>query len=446
MDSLFTSEKIYSVFEINTQVRDLIKEQFQTAVWVCGEIQGLRPERNKRHTYFELVQKAQASSEIIAKVKVALFAGRKPLIEKRIKETKGAFELKNDIEVKFLCEVSLHPPTGQYSLVVIDVDAVYTLGKVALTKAKIIEDLRKRGLLGKNKLLVLPKLPLNIGLITAFDSAAFHDFTNELAQSGYAFKVQVFNAHMQGKQVESDVLSALKYFNKLSTKELDAIVVSRGGGSTADLSFFDNQKIAESIAGLKFPLISALGHQIDTTVTDLVAHTSCKTPTKAAQFLTERIREQEELLNLLREEIFNKSNELIEKNKKQLQYTSVQFESQSLRYFRLLNEDLLKVKHSIATSITLVLSKQRQFLGHALNNITLTSKRALKDNFNFLNYAQEKIKILDPKNTLKRGYSITLSKGRSIKSIDDIEDNDMITTLLSKGSFDSKVKIRRRNG
>ena len=96
------NSKVFTVLEINSLVSGLLKDAFGAYIWVCGEIQGLRPDRDKLHTYFELVQKDADSDRIVAKVRVALFAGRKPLVERRISETKGAFSLKNDIEVKFL--------------------------------------------------------------------------------------------------------------------------------------------------------------------------------------------------------------------------------------------------------------------------------------------------------------------------------------------------------
>ena len=140
MDSLFKMQKVYTVLELNNQVRSVIQREFPEQIWVCGEIQGLRPDRSKKHTYFELVQKGSEGEGIVAKVKVALFAGHKPAVERRVLETKGAFELKNDIEVKFLSEVSLHASSGQYSIIVVDLDPVYTLGKVAQNRLKIIED------------------------------------------------------------------------------------------------------------------------------------------------------------------------------------------------------------------------------------------------------------------------------------------------------------------
>ncbi len=443
MKNSLITEKIYTVLELNTTVRELIQAAFPQSIWICGEIQGLRPDRNKRHTYFELVQKQAEGDSIVAKIKVALFAGRKPLIERRIKEAEGAFELKNDIEVKFLCEVSLHPPTGQYSLVVVDIDTVYTLGKVAQNRLRIIEDLRKRNLLEKNKLQALPLVPLEIGLITAYDSAAYHDFINELKNSGYSFKVRVQNCHMQGKLVEKDVAKALNTFNKLSFEELDVIVITRGGGSTADLAYFDNKKIAESIAVANFPVISAIGHQINTTITDMAAHTFCITPTKAAAFLIERVRETVEELDYLEEAILAKGERFISDKRNQLQNLAVKMESLSSRYFRAHQEELLEKKHSILSTLRIILTQKRESLKGSADVLCSSLSKIFKHSWDHLKYLDEKIKILSPQNILRRGYSIAYSGKGVIKSIDDIREGEDMITVLYKGKIISKVKEKK---
>ena len=439
-------EKIFTVLELNATVRELIQIAFPQSVWVCGEIQGLRPDRGGRHTYFELVQKEAEGENIVAKVKMALFAGRKPLIEKRIKEVEGGFKLKNDIEVKLLCEVSLHPPTGQYSLVVVDIDTVYTLGKVAQNRLKIIEDLRLRGLLEKNKLLTLPLLPLRIGLITAYDSAAYHDFVNELKSGEYSFKVLTKNCHMQGKAVEGDVVKALHFFNKLSIEKLDVIVITRGGGSTADLAYFDNKKIAENIANSSIPVISAIGHQINTTIADMVSHTFCITPTKAAGFLVEKIREVAENLEFLEKEIVKTSESLLLDKKNQLKDLAVKAESLSLKYFRVHQDVLRDKKHNIESALKIVVTKNKEFIKRSLDNLNTSLNKIFNNSREQIRYLDQKTKILNPESALKRGYSITLKEGRSVKSIDDLRENDLIKTIFYKGSVVSEVKRIKDKG
>ncbi|MCF7907850.1 MAG: exodeoxyribonuclease VII large subunit [Candidatus Omnitrophica bacterium] len=444
MDSLFNIPKVYTVLELNNTVRSAIKDKFPEQVWVCGEIQGLRPDRGKRHTYFELVQKGSEVEGIVAKVKVALFAGRKPVIDRRIQETKGAFELKNDIEVKFLCEVSLHAPTGQYSIVIVDIDTVYTLGKVAQNRLKIIEELKQKGAFEKNKLHQLPLLPLKVGLITAYDSAAYHDFTNELSLSGFAFKVLAINCHMQGALVEADLLKGLDFFNKLSPSELDVVIVTRGGGSVADLSYFDNKKIAEAIADLNFPVISAIGHQINTTITDMVAHTFCKTPTKAAQVLVEKMQELSQKLDNLEKDILTKGESLVESAKSQLQNVAISIDSIVSRYFVVHREDILEKMHSIAAILRVSLAQQNEFLKSTVLTLKTALPNVFRSLFEQLSHLEEKVSILDPKQVLRRGYSLTYKNGQIFKSIKDVEVGDRVTTVLYDGKIDSEVKKKEK--
>ncbi len=441
MDSLFSTQKLYTVLELNSEVRAVIKKGFPELVWVCGEIQGLRPpDPSKKHIYFELVQKGEEGEGIVARVKVALFAGRQPLIQRRIQETNGAFELKNDIEVKFLCEVSMHVPSGQYSLVVEDIDTVYTLGKVAQNRLKIIEELKAKGLLEKNKLTVIAALPLKIGLITAYDSAAYHDFINELVLSGYGFKVLAYNCHMQGALVEKDVLGAMDYFNHLSLNDLDVIVITRGGGSIADLAYFDNKKIAESIANSKFAVITGLGHQINETIADLVAHTSCKTPTKSAQLLVEKIREFSQNLDYFQERVTNRAENLLSSCRGKLQNLALNVDSISLRYFRVQREEVLEKKHAIISRMKLALSRQKEALKNKAENLKILLPARFKDLIGRLEHLEQKVKILDPRQVLKRGYSLAYKNGRLMKSIKNIQIGEEFTTILCDGKLESEVK------
>ena len=443
MDSLFEINKVYTVLELNTTVRKLIKDKFSSSVWVCGEIQDLRMSRDRKHIYFNFVQKDPDADQVLAKVSAAIFQGRKFQILKRLKESASGLELRNDIEVKLLCDVDLYPKNGNFSLIVSDIDPVYTLGKMAQSRQKIIEELKRKGLLEKNKQLVIPQLPLRVGLITSSSSAAYHDFTNELKISGFSFKVLACNCHMQGNLVEKDVMGALGYFNDEAKEKIDVIVITRGGGSTADLSYFDSKKIAESIAASKLPVISALGHEINTTITDLVAHTVCKTPTKAGQFLVEIIREVSENLNYLEEKIVSNAQGLLMNKKKHLENLTVKIESASFRFFRIHREEILEKKHKIVACVNIILKDEKDFLKRSWEKLTSTVTKLPQHCREHLEYLEGKIKILDPVNVLKRGYSITLKGKKAVASIKDIEKGDRLTTVFYKGNVESTVERKQ---
>ena len=434
------AERTYTVLELNTVVRDLIKGKFPEYIWVCGEIQGLRPDRDKKHMYFELVQKHSQVHEIIAKVRVALFAGRQEKIFQRIDQAQGAFQLKNDIEVRFLCEVSLHPPTGQYSLIIVDLDPVYTLGKIAQNRQKIIEDLKKKGLLEKNKQRELTALPLNIGLITAFDSAAYHDFINELTVSGYAFKVLAYNSYMQGKNVEKDVVRGLKYFNSLPPDKIDAVFITRGGGSKADLSWFDNKKIAQAVALSGFPVFTALGHHIDVSITDMVACQSFKTPTKGAQFLVDTVRAALDAIEELAQGIMEQATSLVDSENNSLRATALRIDSLVSRYFRDSREDLVEKRLLLVNSFKQLFKDENRRLSNSLTGLTDSANRVLQDSLSGITSIECKVRLLDPKLVLKRGYSIAFKGKKAVKSISQVEKGDKVKTVFFDGYFVSEVE------
>jgi len=435
------TEKVYNVLELNNVVKKLIRTDFPDYIWVCGEIQDLR---DRGTINLNLVQKHPEANEVMAQVSAVIFENVKPQITKRIKEANGAFELKKDIEVKLLCKVDLYVKTGKFSLTVFDIDTVYTLGKMAASRQKIIEELKAKGLLDRNKLIEMPKIPLKVGLITAPDSAAYHDVLDEFRKSKYGFKIYVYECYMQGKLVEKDVTSALNFFNNLSSDELDVIMIARGGGSTADLSWFDNKKIAETVAMLNFPLISAIGHEINTSITDMVAHTFVKTPTKGAQFLIERIREFIDALNIAWQNIDSAAKDFIEGSKGQLAFLTSKCESSSSRYFQLHKEELSLKKANIGNFSKKFLSLRRSALCGKSDMLKARLDAFFSGLHEDVKHKESKARLLDPKNILQRGYSITLKGSKPIKSIDDIKENDIIKTILYRGDIISFVKEKRK--
>jgi exodeoxyribonuclease VII large subunit len=442
MDNSLKTEKIYTILELNNSVRRLIKDEFPEAIWVCGEIQDFKASKDKRHIYFNLAQKHPEADEIIAQVNAKIFESHKPQIFKRLQEIGLDFELKNDIEVKLKCEVDLYAKQGSFGLVVVDIDPIYTIGKIAQGRQRIIEDLRARGLLDKNKTLHIPDLPLRMGLITAYGSAAYRDVMDEFEKSRYGFKIIVYDCHMQGVYVEKDILSAFNFFNRLSLGELDVIMISRGGGSTADLSWFDNKKIAEAVATSNFPVISALGHEINITVTDLASNTSLKTPTKGAQFLIEKVREFIENVYNLQEQIALKIKDYIKSRKLELKDKASKIDRNVKEYFDFHKKDVITKERNVDNLVKNLLMLKRQEITRDFNLIRTHLNNTFKNCLNMVKYTEEKIQLLNPKNILKRGYSITFKNGKAVKTTDEVEENDFIRTVLYKGNLFSQVKKR----
>ena len=410
-------DEFLTVSELNHFIRDVLASGFPQAVWVCGEIQGYDRGKDKKHVFFELCEKDPATHEIIARVGLVIFATRRPAIDAILQKAENAFVLKDDIEVKFSCKVDFYPGHGQVRLIVENIDPVYTLGKIAQDRQRLIALLKQKGTLDRNKKLTMPRVPLNVGLITSYDSAAYHDFLDELKKSGYGFRVFAINALMQGKNAEKSVVGALKTLN--AVKELDVVVITRGGGSIAELSCFDSQVIAEAIAASRLPVLSGIGHEINTTVTDLAAHTFAKTPTAVAQFLVNRVRE---FLS-------------------DLQSRALALQSGTKDFFKAHHEHMARRIETLRRVPVTVAKASRLALASRGDGLKKTIHLRLQNSRAKIQAYQKLAEMADPKNTLKRGFSITRDdRGKAVRSTAVLKLKQEITTELADGVFIAEVR------
>lgn len=420
---MYNPTESLTVSELNNYIRDVLNSGFPQPVWICGEIQGYERGKDKKHVFFELCEKDCDSHEIKARIGLVIFANRRATIDALLQRAENAFILKDDIEVRFLCKVDFYPGHGQIRLIVESIDPTYTLGKIAQDRQRLIALLKQKGLLDRNKQLELPRLPLSIGLITSYDSAAYHDFIDELKKSGYTFTVWMVNSLMQGKNAETSVVRSIKLLNQL--EEIDVIVITRGGGSIAELSCFDSQAIAEAIAFSTLPVLSGIGHEINTTVTDLAAHTYAKTPTAIAHFLIGRI---EEFLGHLKE-------------KQEFLFQTVE---QKLQTYRLnLRNQVLNLQRLPSS----LLKQARQQRGQHVNDLKKTIYLRLQTSRTKIKMYEQLIDVADPRNTLKRGFSITRNlKGRVIRSVTDVKKPLSIKTQFADGTIVSDITEVSKDG
>lgn len=437
---LLTDKEFFTVSELNQLIRDVVNMGFPNAVWVCGEIQQYNRNKFKNHVFFDLCEKDPSSKDILAKTGLVIFAGRKATIEQILKSTENAFELQDDIEVKFLCRVDFYPPHGAMRLIVEGIDPVYTLGKIAQEKQKLIALLKKQGLLDKNKTLELPLVPLNIGLITAYDSAAYNDFLSELKASGYRFKVFLRKSQMQGKGAEQDISQAVRELNAL--KDLDVIVVTRGGGSLAELSCFDSQLIAQALADSAIPVVSGIGHEINITITDLAAHTYQKTPTAVAKFLVDRVSS---FLTDLQEKGYaalDMARRRLETENRRLHQTAMDLQTQTTAFLRAHEQHLLQCREFVRRQPFQSLDQQGQKMRQIQTDLLRSAKQQLKLNRERMSGYQRLVELADPKNTLKRGFSITRREsGELVRGIGGLKAKEKIITQLPDGQLQSQVIV-----
>lgn len=290
----------YTILELNSTVSRILDDGFPEVFWIRGVITGLRRQSARGHTYFQLADPAPDGGQSPAVVDCALYAGDRAAIAIEAGRQGGVLDLENNTEVRILARVNFWERAGRFQLVMKGFDPHFAGSSSAIHLQKLLSKLSLEGILEENGTLPFPVLPLTIGLVTARDSAAERDFVKTLEESGYPFRVFVAGAVMQGSRTAESVCGA---FNSLLSSavcsELDAVVLTRGGGSQTDLAWFNQEEIARTIAQVPWPVISAIGHEIDSTLPDFTAHTRAKTPTHAATILVDATAAFDERLSEL---------------------------------------------------------------------------------------------------------------------------------------------------
>lgn len=300
-------EPTYTVSQLCGEIRDLLGEVFP-AVWVAGEVARCK-QGTRGHVYFELIEKGEHDS-IVGKLDAVIWNADFQRVKRMLAAT--GQRLADGVQIRCRGNLDFYGAGGRLQLTIREVDPAFTLGLLELRRRETLAALEAAGLMARNRALALPELPLTLALITSEGSAAYHDFLSGLRESGYGFRVLFVHASVQGRDSEREVVSALRALAGIAAlpglpglpasnaMRIDCVVLIRGGGSKTDLAAFDSRAIAEAIALAPFPVLTGLGHEIDRSIADLVAHTALKTPTKVAEFLVERVARLDHAVEELR--------------------------------------------------------------------------------------------------------------------------------------------------
>lgn len=403
-----------SLSELTGQIQAVIRQNFSNTIWVRAEISELR--ENGGHCYLELIEKESDSDHIIAKVRANIWSGTYRMLKPYFESSTGeSFRAGMTVLVSVVVEFN-----GLYgfSLNIRDIDPVFTIGELAARRMEIIRQLEAEGIADMNKELSFPVLPQRLAIISSETAAGYGDFCDQLNANSrnYAFYPKLFPAIMQGMQAELSIIQALeKIYDHIDL--LDVVVIIRGGGATTDLSCFDSYNLALNCAQFPLPIIAGIGHQRDVSILDMVAHTSVKTPTAAAEFLISNLDEAEDMINEFAHQLSNFASKATKNEERRLEMTRLRIKQAArtgfLKETNLLSTYLIKIKNYVQ------------------NRMVHESSR--------LNLIQTKIETHSPKFLTERGYTITTMNGKRLTSTQEIKTGDKITTHLPDGNFNSKI-------
>ena len=451
----------WSVSALAHAIGETIQRAFPAEVWVRGEIIGYSVAASG-HIYFNLIEPGTGGDRRGDRMRVALFKGRQRLVNRDLAAA-GGLTLDDGIEVRIRAEVEYYAGSGQVQLIMSGVDPHFTLGVLAADRERTLAELASSGLLRRNAAAPLALVPLRVGLITAAGSAAHADFVHELESSGYAFEVLLCDARVQGVTAEADLVAALR---TLGRADVDAIALVRGGGDRTDLLAFDLASVATAIATCPLPVFCGIGHEIDTSVADQVAHTAAKTPTACASALVGNVAAFDERLAQARREIDRAARSrtsaaaarlatargalglLAERRlarpRAQLGEARLRLDHHAQRHCRAAAGRLASASHALQRSHTHAqrglasLRAQRPRLKRA-------STRRLNAATARLRFASALVSAVAPERTLARGFSITrAADGGIVREMPAA--GDFISTETQRAVFASVVQGSRTSG
>jgi exodeoxyribonuclease VII large subunit len=402
----------YSVSQLGRELCDLLRSSYP-AVWVVGEVQRFKVHASG-HCYFELVEKGETDG-IVGKLDAVLFRGDAARVRARLE--RHGLRLADGLEIRCRVAVDFYPPQGRLQVQVKDVDPVFALGALAQRREQTLAALAAAGRLEANRARTLAALPLHVALVTSEGSAAYHDFLATLTESGFGFRVTFVHAAVQGAEAEAAIVSALELAVRAG---VDCIALVRGGGAKSDLAAFDGRALAFAVADAAVPVLTGLGHEIDESVVDRVAHTAFKTPTKVAEFLVARLLGAEQATDRLRGRLLAAGRLRLASAGNRLGRAERRFDAARGR-LRALGSRVAALAGALASSAPLY----------------CRAATARIDGLARL------VAGFSPERTLARGFSITRGEGgHALRSADQVAPGQRIVTRLAHGSVASRIEER----
>lgn len=415
-------------------VKECVLDAFPERIWVKAEI---REFNVRSHCYLTLSQ-ADETGKVVAETRAVIWASRYPSVAAAFRQGTGE-NLRAGITVLARVQVNYSELYG-ISLFIDDIDPSFTLGEKALERKRILSRLEADGYLEMQKELALPDLPRRLAVITSATAAGYGDFRRHLLENaeGYAFRLDLFEALMQGEQAAVSVRRALK---KASEGLYDAILILRGGGSESDLACFDDEDLAVAIATCPFPVVTAIGHDRDVHIADLVAAISVKTPTALADLFLDKFREADDRLEgvvvqirtaLLRR--FHEASQALEKRfgdiRSALSGRVGVLEAALQRQTGRISRGLTGKYTTLDRQLTGAVHRLRYGMGNVIGREV--SAVALKEAL---------IKASDPRNILSLGYVLVTGKDNKVlKTTGRVGVGDRIGVRFQDGSLTARVE------
>ena len=430
-------ENALTLYELNSLVVELIDKVMPNSYWVEAEIADAR--ESKGHLYLELIEKDESTNIPIARASAKCWRSSWLMIGPHFERVAGV-KLRAGLQIMIQVHAQFHAQYG-FSWIIDDINPEYTMGSMARKRNEIIAQLKSEGVFELQRELCLPLFAQRIAVISSASAAGYGDFCNQLQHNEYGFRFQMhlFQAFLQGEQVEQSIVAAL---NLISTKEddFDCVVIIRGGGATADLSGFDTLVLAENVANFPLPVITGIGHERDESILDMVAHTRVKTPTAAAAFLIDHLAATLNRIEQAQISIQRMVEHRIQHEKLHLQQLSTHIPILFSMVKNRENARLDDYWHALLQRVMLHLQQSKMRVELLSNEVIPATTNKLMAEQHKLQLLEQRVDGVNPERMLRLGYSLTYKNGYVLRNVNEVKAGDEITTRLEGGIITSVVK------
>lgn len=387
---------LLSVTELTRMIASTLEAAFPP-LWVEGEIADISTSMSG-HVYFSL-------RDGTSQLRAVMF---------RRASAKLPFTPRDGDSILAFGRISVYEPRGTYQLVVEQMEP-RGVGALQAAVARLYEKLSAEGIFATERKRSLPSFPATVGIVTSRTGAAVRDILKVLDEMGKGIRIVLSPAQVQGDAAPDSIVSALTLLEKL--QGIDLIIVGRGGGSYEDLMAFSDEKVVRAVADCPVPVISAVGHEIDTSLSDLAADRRAPTPTAAAQIVTSAWSETQTALNNLASRLVSSLEGVIQSARMRLAAAS---------------SGLVAPEHRLRAGRMRVDELGSRLRGCVTN--TLSDRR--RDLYRL----DSLLASLGPESVLKRGYAILLKKdGTAVRRSGDVDAGEDLSARLAEGSIDVKV-------
>jgi|JI10StandDraft_1071094.scaffolds.fasta_scaffold30390_4 exodeoxyribonuclease VII large subunit len=426
----------WTIAQLTDWVNAVIGETLGGEIWIEGEISNLQ-RSNAGHVYFTLTEPAdEAGGRAPNTLAVTLFEWHRQNVNRHLRRSGGAVRISDGVRVRIRGSVEVYGARSQLQLKMSGIDPVFTLGNMAAERALLLARLDGEGLLRANAALPLEPVPLRIAVVTSIGSAAHADAMHELGRGGIGFDLVVVDTRVQGADAPASIVAAL---GRAAAAGVDLIALVRGGGARTDLAAFDEEIVARAVASSPVPVWTGLGHEIDRTVADEVAHRSWKTPTACAAAVVELVVAGAQQLDDLWSGIEDATARRLERSAIRLDRLASRTARTALADLDRSSSHLAGAAHRVRRLADAHVIRGSARTDDARRRLVAAAPRAIGDQGRRLDAIAATVRAYDPAVSLARGWSITRGADGRVVRAADLDEGDVLVTQVADGRITSVV-------